>query len=62
MNNTFYVIIDNPYLANGLAYLGFRYFKYGTGKETVYKFIDSEEFQIEFNYLVKKKRELGLVK
>ena len=55
-----YYIVENKYLAEGLAFLGFRYYKF-TGKKgfTVYGFIDVEDFRKGMNGLLDLKKEMG---
>lgn len=37
--------IKNKYLAEAMSWLGFRYYKTGFGKDTIYTFIETEEFK-----------------
>ncbi|WP_029453168.1 hypothetical protein [Clostridium algidicarnis] len=54
-----YYVIKNKYLAEGLAFLGFRYFKYNqNGKET-YSFIKNEDFLNAMQSIIKLKNEIG---
>lgn len=50
-----YYEVRNGYLANGLAFLGFRYIKIGFGKEATFHFEDGEELR----YHVDKMIEMG---
>lgn len=40
--NKRYKEVKNRYLAESLAFLGFRYYKMGYGKKTIYSFEDTE--------------------
>ncbi|MGJ0845962.1 hypothetical protein ACR77J_04660 [Tissierella praeacuta] len=40
-----YYIVRNKYLAEGMAFLGFRYMKFGFGKDAEYSFEDTKEFR-----------------
>lgn len=52
-------IIRKKYLAEGLAYLGYRYFKDGYGKDTKYIFQDTENFRNALTGLMELKKEVG---
>ncbi|HIG0355890.1 TPA: hypothetical protein ACX96U_001178 [Clostridium sporogenes] len=54
-----YYEIRKKYLAEGLAFLGYRYFKEGFGKDTIYKFKNTKEFNIALNELMKLKDKVG---
>ncbi|MEL5897279.1 hypothetical protein AAGC94_04245 [Clostridium sporogenes] len=54
-----YYEIRKKYLAEGLAFLGYRYFKEGFGKDTIYKFKNTKEFNIALNELMKLKNRVG---
>lgn len=40
-----YYEIKKKYLAFALSYLGFRYYKFGTGEDTLYSFENTDEFR-----------------
>lgn len=54
-----YYEIRKKYLAEGLAFLGYRYFKEGFGKDTIYKFKNTKEFNTALNELMKLKDKVG---
>ncbi|APQ95568.1 hypothetical protein [Clostridium botulinum] len=54
-----YYEIRKKYLAEGLAFLGYRYFKEGFGKDTIYKFKNTKEFNMALNELMKLKDRVG---
>lgn len=51
--------IENKYLAEGISYLGFRYFKTGHGKETIYTFEDTVEFRTALEGIKNLKIQVG---
>ena len=55
-----YYIVNNKYLAEGLAFLGFRYYKMGEGKETKYSFEDTEKLKDSIKKLLKIKKDIEL--
>ena len=44
MNKDYYAV-RKKYLANALAYLGYRYYRFDNGKDIVYSFKDTKEFR-----------------
>lgn len=50
-----YFEIKKKYLAEALAFLGFRYYKFCTPECTMYSFVDTEEFRSALNELLKLK-------
>ncbi|ENK1242990.1 hypothetical protein AB2063_001118 [Clostridium botulinum] len=62
MKNNKYFEVKNKYLAEGLAFLGFKYFKFNN-KETnkiIYSFEDTEIIQDAIKHLLKLKKEINL--
>lgn len=57
--NTQYYEIRKKYLAEAMAFLGYKYFKDGFGKETVYKFEDSKELRKALTGLMELKEKVG---
>ena len=55
-----YVEINNKYLCEGLAWLGFKYQKFGYGKDTKYSFPDTDLMKQAINKLVILKKELNI--
>lgn len=55
-----YYIVRNKYLAEGLAFLGYRYQKFGYGKETEYSFPNSNNIKDAINYLLELKKKINL--
>lgn len=53
-----YFMVTNVYLAQGLAFLKFAYFKNGFGKETTYTFEDTKQIQDTINTLIKMRKQL----
>ncbi|EJO5347014.1 hypothetical protein NRP93_001080 [Clostridium botulinum] len=54
-----YYEIRKKYLAEGLAFLGYRYFKEGFGKDTIYKFKNTENFRQALTGLMELKEKHG---
>lgn len=44
-NSKNYREIRSEYLAKGLSFLGFRFYKMGFGKDTIYSFEETDEFK-----------------
>lgn len=59
MENKNYYEIRKKYLAEAMAFLGFKYFKNGFGQETKYKFEDTEEFRKALTGLMELKEKVG---
>ncbi|EJO5346492.1 hypothetical protein NRP93_000542 [Clostridium botulinum] len=60
MKNNKYIEIRNKYLAQGLSFLGYRYFKFGQGKDTIYSFKNENNIEDSINHLLKLKKEINL--
>lgn len=58
-NKIKYRMIDNRYLADALAFLGFTFRKFGVGKQTKYSFEDTVELTQTIGKLLTIKKELG---
>lgn len=56
--NTKYTVIEKRYLANALSFLGFKYYKFGDGKETKYSFEETEKFKFALHELLELKNKL----
>lgn len=54
-----YYEIRKKYLAEAIAWLGYRYWKEGYGKDTIYKFKDTEEFRNALTGLMQLKNQVG---
>ena len=54
-----YCKIRSKYLAQGLAFLGFNYLKFGFGTDTTYGFINTDQFQIALKSFIELKRQLS---
>lgn len=54
-----YYIIRKKYLAEALAFLGYKYFKEGYEKDTIYKFKNTKEFNTALTELMKLKKQVG---
>lgn len=54
-----YYIIRKKYLAEAIAYLGFRYYKECEGRDTIYKFNDTIEFRQALTELMQLKKRVG---
>lgn len=52
-------IIKKKYLAESMAFLGYKYFKEGYGKDTKYIFQDTENFRNALTQLMSLKEEVG---
>ena len=50
-----YFEIRKKYLAEALAFLGFKYYKFNTPEYTLYSFVDTEEFREALNDLLRLK-------
>ena len=50
--NKNYTTIEKKYLAEALSFLGFKYYKFGEGKETVYSFEDTDKFRFALGELL----------
>ena len=50
-----YFEIKKKYLAEGLAFLGFKYYKFCTPEYTLYSFVDTPEFRSALNEMLKLK-------
>lgn len=61
MNNTDKKLyrVRSEYLANGLSFLGFRYRKFGYGKDTIFTFEDTEELRRVVDTLLALKKEIN---
>lgn len=55
-----YYQVRNAYLANGLSFLGYRYRKYGFGKDTVYSFENTHGIQDAVEEILELKKRVGL--
>lgn len=55
-----YTIIDKRYLAEGLAFIGFKYKKDGIGKDAKYVFEDTEQFRYGLHRILELKKELNI--
>jgi len=60
MENTYFEI-RSRYLAESLAFLGFKYQKYGYDRDTRYSFKDSKLIHSTISRLLSMKKELNLV-
>lgn len=58
MNKDYYAV-RKKYLANALAYLGYRYYRLDNGKDIVYSFKDTKEFREALTGLMQLKKEVG---
>ena len=56
-----YFEVKNKYLAEGLAFLGFRYMKFSKGNKVVYSFEDTTEIKSVMNELIEMKNKLNLI-
>lgn len=54
-----YYEVRSRYLAEALAFLGFRYIKLGFGKETLYSFEDTYDFRFYLTRLLDLKKSVG---
>jgi hypothetical protein len=54
-----YYEVKKKYLAEALSFLGFHYYKDGFGKETIFKFEDTDKFKEAMLGLNKLKEKLG---
>ncbi|NMM64379.1 hypothetical protein HBE96_17300 [Clostridium sp. P21] len=59
MENKEYYNIRKKYLAEGMAFLGYKYFKEGYGKDTIYKFKNTKEFNTALTGLMELKKRVG---
>jgi len=50
-----YFEIRKKYLAEALAFLGFKYYKFNTPEYTLYSFVDTEDFRKALNDLLRLK-------
>ena len=55
-----YYQVYNKYLAEGLAYIGYRYRKYGLGKHTVYSFVADHGIQVVVEELLELEKKVVL--
>lgn len=53
-----YFKVTNLYLADALAFIGYKYFKNGFGKETTYTFQDTQQIQLAINELINMRKQL----
>lgn len=61
MENKEYYIIENRYLAEAMAFMGFRYYKFTGDKGfTVYGFKDTDKFRFTMNSLFDLRKEISL--
>ncbi|MCY6958296.1 hypothetical protein [Clostridium brassicae] len=54
-----YTIIDKRYLAESLAFLGYKYRKNGYGKDTKFVFAETEQFKQALYELLQLKKKVG---
>lgn len=54
-----YYEIRKRYVADALSWLGYRYKKEGYGKDTIYKFEDTEEFNRALSGLMELRNKVG---
>lgn len=54
-----YYEIRKKYMAESMAFLGYKYWKDGFGKETIYKFEDTKEFREALTGLMELKNKVG---
>lgn len=54
-----YYIIRKKYLAEAIAFLGFRYYREGEGRDAIYKFQDTTEFRQALSGLMELKQKVG---
>lgn len=59
MKNEKYFEIRKKYLAEGLAFLGFSYLKFGYGADMTYGFEDTDKFQIALKKYIELRNELN---
>lgn len=60
MNEQQFYEIRNRYLAEGMAFLGYKYRKFGYGRDTVYIFEDTKEFRVALTAFMGIKEKLGV--
>lgn len=54
-----YYNVDSRYLANGLSFLGFRYYKFNDEGSTTYSFEDTDEFRKCLSTILTLKRDMS---
>lgn len=57
--NKKYTTIEKKYLAEALSFLGFKYYKYGEGKEIEYSFEETDKFKFALGELLKLRNKLN---
>lgn len=58
MNEKKYYIVKNKYLADGLSFLGFRYYKFNDETGIVYSFEDTETFRKNLTAMLDLKKKM----
>lgn len=53
-----YYIVRNKYLSECMAFLGFRYMKFGFGKDVEYSFEDTKEFRSALARVLQLKKDI----
>ena len=57
--NKNYTTIEKKYLAEALSFLGFKYYKYGEGKETKYSFEETDKFKFALGELLELRNKIN---